>query len=147
MARRRLQFFTEDVPASITSQFGLEPTGWATIGDSTGGYCAAKIAMIDPSRFPAAVVLSGYFRPVTDMTTRGIFTGNARFFKQENDLTWRLANEPIPAISMLIATAQRRTRRRRLRDAPRNGCAVRAPHVGRRTAAGPRRTQLQHLGP
>lgn len=100
-----LQFFTQDVPAAITSQFGLEPTGWGTIGDSTGGYCAAKIAMFDPARFPAAVVLSGYFRPVTDMTTRGIFSGRP-VFKQENDLMWRLANEPIPAISMLIATAR-----------------------------------------
>lgn len=100
-----LQFFTQDVPAAISSQFGLLPTGWATIGDSTGGYCAAKIAMFDPTRFAAAVVLSGYFRPSTDLTTRGIFTDRASF-RQENDLTWRMSHLPVPPISMLVATAR-----------------------------------------
>jgi S-formylglutathione hydrolase FrmB len=100
-----LQFFTQDVPGSISSQFGLEPTGWATIGDSTGGYCAAKISMLDPTRFAASVVLSGYFRPSTDLTTRGIFTDRPAFL-QENDLTWRMSHLPVPPVSMLVATAR-----------------------------------------
>jgi S-formylglutathione hydrolase FrmB len=100
-----VQFFTEDVPASIIGQFGLQPTGWGVTGDSTGGYCSAKIAMMDPARFPVSVVLSGYFKPSTDLTTRGIFTGN-RSFRNDNDLTWRMKHLPVPSISMLIATAR-----------------------------------------
>jgi S-formylglutathione hydrolase FrmB len=100
-----LQFFTEDVPSSITSQFNLAPTGWAVAGDSTGGYCSAKIALMDPSRFAASAVLSGYFTPSTDLTTRGIFSGNKAFYN-ENDLTWRMSHDQIPPISMLIATAK-----------------------------------------
>jgi hypothetical protein len=100
-----LTFFTQDVPASVISQFDLQPTGWGVAGDSTGGYCSAKIAMTDPTRFGVSVVLSGYFAPATDLTTRGIFSNNPSFL-DENDLTWRMQHLPIPPISMLIATAR-----------------------------------------
>jgi S-formylglutathione hydrolase FrmB len=100
-----LHFFTDAVPASISRQFGVHPTAYATMGDSTGGYCAAKIAMFDPSRFLAAVSLSGYYKAATDSTTRGIFA-NKPNFRDQNDLEWRLAHLPAPDISLLIATAR-----------------------------------------
>jgi len=100
-----LQFFTRDVPDTMAAKFGLQPTGLAAMGDSTGGYCAAKISMFDPVRFPTSVVLSGYFRPSTDMTTRGIFDGNPTF-RDQNDLTWRLKHLPAPKVSMLVSTAR-----------------------------------------
>jgi S-formylglutathione hydrolase FrmB len=100
-----LHFFTDAVPASVSRQFGLRPSGYATIGDSTGGYCAAKVAMFDPTRFLAAVSLSGYFKPATDATTRGIFANRAAF-RDENDLEWRLQHLTAPDISLLIATAR-----------------------------------------
>ena len=100
-----LHFFTDAVPASVSRQFGLNPSGYATIGDSTGAYCAAKIAMLDPSRFLAAVSLSGYFKPATDSTTRGIFS-NRQAFRDENDLEWRLSHMAAPDMSLLIATAR-----------------------------------------
>ncbi|HEY2834435.1 MAG TPA: alpha/beta hydrolase-fold protein [Sporichthyaceae bacterium] len=100
-----LHFFTDAVPASVSRQFGVHPSAYAAIGDSTGGYCAAKIAMTDPSRFVAAVSLSGYFKPATDATTRGIFA-NRQAFRDENDLEWRLQHLAAPDISLLIATAR-----------------------------------------
>ncbi|HEY3603718.1 MAG TPA: alpha/beta hydrolase-fold protein [Sporichthyaceae bacterium] len=100
-----LHFFTDAVPDSVSRQFGVRPTGYAAVGDSTGGYCAAKIAMTDPSRFLAAVSLSGYYKAATDSTTRGIFN-NKPAFRDQNDLEWRLQHLPAPDISLLIATAR-----------------------------------------
>lgn len=100
-----LSFFTTDVPASVERQFALHPTRFAAMGDSTGGYCAAKVAMFAPDRFRAAVVLSGYYRPATDPTTRGIFRRRPRLV-EANDLVWLLRHRPAPAISLLIAAAR-----------------------------------------
>lgn len=100
-----MTYFTTDVPALVTSMFGLQPTGWGTIGDSTGGYCAAKVQAMDPERFTAAVSLSGYTEPATDYTTRGIFSGN-QTLRDQNDLVWRLQHLAPPPVSLLVATAR-----------------------------------------
>jgi S-formylglutathione hydrolase FrmB len=100
-----MNYFTNDVPALVTSMFGLQPTGWGTMGDSTGGYCAAKVQAMDPARFTAAVSLSGYTEPSTDYTTRGIFAGNQNL-RDQNDLLWRLQHLPPPRVSLLVATAR-----------------------------------------
>lgn len=44
--------------------------GWATIGASSGGYCATKIAMRRPKEYLAAVSVSGYFRVVSKLWNR-----------------------------------------------------------------------------
>ena len=55
----------QDVPAWVQSHFRVQPgrASWATFGMSAGGWCAAMTAMLHPSRFAAAIVLGGYFRP------------------------------------------------------------------------------------
>jgi enterochelin esterase-like enzyme len=55
----------EDVPDWVTHTFRTrtDRDGWATIGLSTGGWCAAMSAMLHPDRYRAAIVMSGYFRP------------------------------------------------------------------------------------
>lgn len=59
-------WLTRDVPNWVTHTFRVRPerSSWATIGLSTGGWCAAMAAMLHPDRYAAAVVLAGYFRPV-----------------------------------------------------------------------------------
>jgi S-formylglutathione hydrolase FrmB len=99
-----LSFFTEDVPNSVSAQFGLAPTGYGAIGDSTGGYCAAKMAYFAPARFKGAAMLSGYYRPATDRTTHGIF-GNSTLY-DENNLVWLLSHRPAPATALLACTSR-----------------------------------------
>ncbi|HEX3612753.1 MAG TPA: alpha/beta hydrolase-fold protein [Sporichthyaceae bacterium] len=96
-------FYDRDVPDAVVGQFALRPQTYAAIGDSTGGYCAAKLEAIDPTRFPVAASLSGYFQPATDPTTRGAF--NDSTLRERNDLGWRLQHLPVPAVSLLLATA------------------------------------------
>jgi S-formylglutathione hydrolase FrmB len=123
-----ITYFTTDVPNLVTSMFGLHPTGWGTMGDSTGGYCAAKVQAMAPQRFTAAVSLSGYTAPATDYTTRGIFTGD-QALRNENDLLWRLQHYSAPPVALLVATAKDETGTDGWTTAQRWLHAVRAPMV------------------
>jgi len=55
-----LTFLAADVPEAMAASYRVQPRGWGAIGFSTGGYCAAKLAMTHSETFRAAVSLSGY---------------------------------------------------------------------------------------
>jgi enterochelin esterase-like enzyme len=103
-AEQVLTYWSQDAPDAAAALLGLRPTAYGAIGDSTGGYCATKLAMLDPSRFRAAVSLSGYFNAETDATTGDLFGGSA-LVREQNDLRWRLRNLPAPRTSLLLATS------------------------------------------
>jgi enterochelin esterase-like enzyme len=46
------------------------PQRWGLMGYSTGGFCAAKLALQYPRLYGAAVSLSGYFAPTSPLLTR-----------------------------------------------------------------------------
>ena len=54
-----------DVPKFIKAHLRViqERTGWAWLGYSAGGWCAAMETILHPGTFAAAAVLSGYFTP------------------------------------------------------------------------------------
>jgi hypothetical protein len=58
-------FLTVDVPNWVTHHFRVatDRASWATIGLSTGAWCAAMAAMLHPAQYSAAIVMGGYFRP------------------------------------------------------------------------------------
>jgi len=58
-------WLTEDIPNWVTHTFRVrtDRAAWATIGLSTGGWCAAMAAMLHPAQYSAAIVMAGYFRP------------------------------------------------------------------------------------
>ena len=136
-----LSFFTADVPRAIGAALRVAPTSWGAIGDSTGGYCAAKAALTAPSRFRAAVALSGYFHALHDGTT-GELWGGSPAVRDSNDLVWRLQHLPQPAVALLLASS-------RAERGPDNAAAaqeVAAVAAARRPApAARRRPQLPQL--
>ena len=69
-------FLAQDVPVAIRDALRVRPVGWGAIGDSTGGYCAAKIAMMHSDVFSAAVALSGYYHTLQDSTTGDLWGGS-----------------------------------------------------------------------
>jgi len=79
--------------------------GWAVLGYSTGGYCAAKLAMMNPYQFPAAVSLAGYYAAGPDFITGNLYGGSTAF-QNENDLDWRLAHLPAPPVSVLVTSSR-----------------------------------------
>jgi Putative esterase. len=58
-------WLAQDVPNWVTHTFRVQTdrASWATIGNSTGGWCAAMVAMLHPAQYAAAIVMGGYFRP------------------------------------------------------------------------------------
>ncbi len=99
-----LSFFAQDVPSAIDAHFRTLPDQWGAAGDSTGGYCAAKLAMTTPSRFRAAVSFSGYFTTLADNTT-GSLWGGSRMVRNLNNLDWRLQHQPAPDVALLVMTS------------------------------------------
>lgn len=98
-------FFAEEVPAAVSGAFHLQPTAYAAMGDSTGGYCAVKLALLRPDRFRAAVALSGYFHAVRDVSTGDLWGGSGSV-RDHNDLVWRLKHLPPPAVSVFLGTSR-----------------------------------------
>ncbi len=58
-------YLTDDVRHDIESRFRVSttPSEWAVSGISSGGYCAANLALRHPSMWGASGIISGYFRP------------------------------------------------------------------------------------
>lgn len=98
-------FFAQDVPWEVGSSYRVKHTGWGAIGDSTGGYCAAKVTMMNPYTFRAAVSLSGYFTTLHDNTTGSLWGGSA-VVRHLNNLLWRLRHLPPPPVSVLVTSSR-----------------------------------------
>ena len=54
-----------DIPKFVTAHFRVirQRSGWAWLGYSAGGWCAAMETILHPNTFAAAAILSGYFTP------------------------------------------------------------------------------------
>ena len=100
-------FYAQDVPAAIERAFRVtaSPRGWGVLGYSTGGYCAAKLAMMYPSRFSAAVSLAGYYDAEWGYALRHQWGGSASY-RDENNLAWRLRHLPAPPVSLLVTSSR-----------------------------------------
>jgi enterochelin esterase-like enzyme len=100
-------YFGQDVPLAMDRTFRVQPggSGWAVLGYSAGGYCAAKLAMMNPYQFSAAVSMSGYYNASTGSATGGLYGGSSSY-RAENDLYWRLRQLPAPPVSILATTTR-----------------------------------------
>ncbi|GGQ49702.1 alpha/beta hydrolase [Couchioplanes azureus] len=80
-------YLSSDVPDVVGRHFRAASGrgNWSVVGYSTGGFCAANLALRHPDKFSAAGVLSGYFRPIVDRSTGDLYKG---------DLDLRRANDP-----------------------------------------------------
>ncbi|MFF4478468.1 alpha/beta hydrolase [Streptomyces sp. NPDC001520] len=100
-------FFTKDVPKAVADHYrvGQRARNWGVIGNSTGGYCALKMAMRHPDAFSAAAGLSPSYKAPIDSTTGDLFGGSKRL-ERENDLMWRLSHKPAPPVSLLVSSSE-----------------------------------------
>ena len=64
-----LTYLAQDVPTDLEGRYRIRAEGWGAMGDSTGGYCATKMALDSSNVFRAVVALSGYYHPLSDITT------------------------------------------------------------------------------
>ncbi|HXR69182.1 alpha/beta hydrolase [Actinocrinis sp.] len=101
------EFWSVDVTSAVerTYRVSQDASGWGLVGDSTGGYCALKLAMLNSDRFSAAASLSGYFDALQDGTTGDLYGGDP-VFRRQNDLLWRIEHLPSPPIAALLTTSR-----------------------------------------
>jgi enterochelin esterase-like enzyme len=99
-------FLAQDVPQAVEHTFRVQAgrSGWSVLGYSTGGYCAAKLAMMYPYQFTSAVSLAGYYTALQDSTTGSLYGGSTAF-RDENNLDWRLKHLPAPPVSVLVTSS------------------------------------------
>ena len=104
---RAADFWSQDVTAAVQREYRVsrDASGWGLVGDSTGGYCALKLAMTNSDKFSAAASLSGYFGALQDSTTGDLYGGD-QAFRDQNDLLWRITHLPSPPIAALLATSR-----------------------------------------
>ncbi|MFI5960211.1 alpha/beta hydrolase [Cryptosporangium sp. NPDC051539] len=98
-------YLARDVPADIASSFrtATSPESWATLGFSTGGFCAVNMALHYPGTYRAAVSLSGYFTALTDNTTGNLYHGN-RGVREYNSPRWFVRHHPVRPALYLFAS-------------------------------------------
>ena len=95
-------WLAQDVPQIVAAQTRALPPGaaWAATGYSTGGFCAAKLALSYPQTFASAAVLAGYFSPSSDLTTGDLY-GGSELVRQQNDPQWLITHRAPPAVHLL----------------------------------------------
>jgi enterochelin esterase-like enzyme len=100
-------FFADDLPNAVSGHYRVagRPGGWGVIGDSTGGYCALKLAMHHPEVYAAGAGLSAYYKAPIDPTTGDLFHGD-RELKNRADLWWYLKHMPAPDTSLLVSSSK-----------------------------------------
>ncbi|MCI3279030.1 alpha/beta hydrolase [Streptomyces cylindrosporus] len=100
-------FFAKDLPNAVLAHYrvGRKPGSWGIIGDSTGGYCALKLAMHHPGAYAAAAGLSPYYKAPIDPTTGDLFHGD-KGLRNRADLWWCLKHLPPPNTSLLVTSSR-----------------------------------------
>ncbi|MFE0252165.1 alpha/beta hydrolase [Streptomyces sp. NPDC059010] len=100
-------FFAKDLPEAVGGHYrvGGGARSWGIIGDSTGGYCALKLAMHHPGVYAAGVGLSPYYKAPIDATTGDLFQGDKELRNRAN-LWWYLKHKPAPDTSLLVSSSK-----------------------------------------
>ncbi|MFF2999657.1 alpha/beta hydrolase [Streptomyces sp. NPDC057950] len=100
-------FFAKDLPEAVGAHYrvGKRPGSWGIVGDSTGGYCALKLAVHHPETYAAGAGLSPYYKAPIDPTTGDLFHGD-RLLRNSADLRWYLRHKPAPHTSLLVTSSK-----------------------------------------
>lgn len=100
-------WLADDVRNFVFSQYRVlsSARGWALMGYSSGGYCAAKLLLHHPRWYAIALSLSGYFDAIRDGTT-GDLWGGSHQLRDENSPLWLVTHRPVPAVDLLVFTSK-----------------------------------------
>ncbi|CAM5620458.1 Esterase OS=Streptomyces alboniger OX=132473 GN=CP975_19690 PE=4 SV=1 [Streptomyces alboniger] len=100
-------FFAKDLPDAVLAHYrvGKKPGSWGIIGDSTGGYCALKLALHHPRVYAAGAGLSAYYDAPKDPTTGDLFHGD-KGLRDRANLGWYLKHMPPSDTSLLVTSSK-----------------------------------------
>jgi dienelactone hydrolase len=99
-------FLAVDVPADLQTVLPVLPgRSFAALGYSSGGFCAANLALHHPDRYVAAGIMSGYFTAGEDPGTGHLY-GRGTTSRQFNSPIWWVTHRR-PAAPALYLTASK----------------------------------------
>ncbi|MFE9170797.1 alpha/beta hydrolase [Streptomyces kebangsaanensis] len=100
-------FFAKDLPDAVVAHYRVarKPGSWGIVGNSTGGYCALKLAMHHPEVYAAGAGLSPYYKAPIDPTTGDLFQGQQQL-RNRADLRWSIKHLPAPDTSLLVTSSK-----------------------------------------
>lgn len=101
-------FLGGELTSAVEHGLRVQPGHWGVVGDSTGGYCAAKLAMADPYMYAGGVSLSGYYHALNGGTAGNLFGGSLAV-QNANDLRWLLQHRPAPSASLYLTISKQET--------------------------------------
>jgi pimeloyl-ACP methyl ester carboxylesterase len=102
-------YLTQDVRADVLARYQVshDPYEWGAAGYSSGGYCAANLALRHPGSFGAAAVIEGYFRAADGPAaaalnhSQPLETANSPLYLAER---LKPGNGPVPAFWVAAGT-------------------------------------------
>src|SRR6202012_4776019 len=100
-------FLTSELPAYLSSERQVKPTGSAAVGISMAGASSMNLAVLPPGQFVYAGSLSGYLSPSTGQSWIGLAMGDAGGYKKEDmwgpdsDPAW-VRNDPTVHVGPLV---------------------------------------------
>ncbi len=104
-------FLAVDVPADVEARFPVLPgRSFASLGYSTGGFCAVNLALHHPDRYAAAASLSGYFTAGTDPGSARLYKGSKTALLRNSPLWWISHRHPTAPPLYLFSSTGDHTR-------------------------------------
>ena len=95
-------YLADDLPQAVTSSLRvLSRNSWAIAGVSTGGFCAANLALHHPERYAAAVSFSGYFNAAQDPGTARLYHHDLRALNRNSPI-WVIAHYRPPGPPLFV---------------------------------------------
>ena len=98
-------WITKDMRTFMQTFMGIDNRLWSSFGYSTGGWCAAEVAVLHQDQYSQGVSLAGYFKPLLSI---GLTKREKNYLTAKYDLIAHLAHGPRNTKIMIIASVKDR---------------------------------------
>jgi len=96
---------TRDMKTFMQTFMGIDNRLWSSFGYSTGGWCAAEVAVLHQDQYSQGVSLAGYFKPLLSV---GLSKREKNYLNSKYDLISHLKHGPRNTKLMIIASLKDR---------------------------------------
>ena len=96
---------TKDMKTFMQTFMGIDNRLWSSFGYSTGGWCAAEVAVLHQDQYSEGVSLAGYFKPLLSV---GLSKREKSYLNSKYDLISHLKQGPRNTKLMIIASLKDR---------------------------------------
>jgi len=94
-------WITKDMKTFMQTFMGIDNRLWSSFGYSTGGWCAAEVAVLHQDQYSSGVSLAGYFKPILSI---GLSKREKNYLGNHYDLINYLKHNPRNTRIMIISS-------------------------------------------